>query len=94
MPEEVVVLSFISIVAVTSLAFGLMRSVNRHLDRKWRARHGTGEQRALSELEELRSRVERIEDIQLRVGELEERVDFAERLLADGKNRGAIHTER
>jgi len=37
MPEEIVFLTFTSIAAVTAIAFGIMRSINKHLDRKWRA---------------------------------------------------------
>ena len=66
MPEEIVFLAFTSIVAVTTIAFGVMRSINKHLDRKWRAQQGgPGHEPILAELEE--------------------RVDFAERILAEGK---------
>ena len=63
--------------------FGAYRTVNRHLDR----RHE--QQMAASaggltppELEDLRGRVEFLEDAADRVQELEERLDFTERMLA------------
>ena len=39
--------------------------------------------------EELETRLAEVDDLQRRVGELEERVDFAERLLAQGKSEAA-----
>ncbi len=74
MPEEVVFLAFTGIVAVTTIAFGIMRSINKHLDRKWRAQQ-----------EEMRTRLDGSDELRDRVAELEERVDFTERLLAEGK---------
>ena len=84
MPDEVFVLFILSIVSVTGLGFGLMRTINRHLERKWGG-HGLDEGRVLPEMEELRGRMDGVEDLQGRVLELEERVDFAERLLAEEK---------
>ncbi len=85
MPEEIVFLVFTGIVAVTTVAFGIMRSINKHLDRKWRAREGgPGHEPILAELEEMRTRLDGSDEVRDRVAELEERVDFAERLLADG----------
>ncbi len=74
MPEEIVFLTFTSIVAVTTIAFGIMRSINKHLDRKWRAQQ-----------EEMQTRLDGSDELRDRVAELEERVDFAERILAEGK---------
>ncbi len=86
MPEEIVFLAFTSIVAVTTIAFGIMRSINKHLDRRWRAQHGgPGHEPILAELEEMRTRLDGSDELRDRVAELEERVDFAERILAEGK---------
>ncbi len=68
------ILDFTSIVAVTTIAFGIMRSINKHLDRKWRAQQ-----------EEMQTRLDGSDELRDRVAELEERVDFAERILAEGK---------
>jgi hypothetical protein len=85
-PEEIVFLTFTSIVAVTTIAFGIMRSINKHLDRKWQAQQGgPGHEPILGELEELRTRLEGSDELRDRVVELEERVDFAERILTEGK---------
>lgn len=85
MPDEIFILVVMSLASVTALGFGLMRSVNRHLERKWQAARAGGDERVLHEVEELRSRLEGLEDVHARVLELEERVDFAERLLTEGK---------
>ena len=82
MPEEIVFLSFTSIVAVTTIAFGIMRSINKQLDRKMKVEE--------AEMEELRTRLEGSEDLRERVADVEERLDFAERLLADGKRRDQL----
>jgi hypothetical protein len=42
------------------------------------------------ELEELRERVARLEECELRLAELEERLDFTERMLAQAKPEGAL----
>ncbi len=85
MPEEIVFLSFTSIVAVTTIAFGIMRSINKRLDRKMKVEE--------AEMEELRTRLEGSEDLRERVAEVEERLDFAERLLADGRRRDELRAE-
>ncbi len=78
-------LAVMGLASVTALGFGLMRSINRHLDRKWQVGRPAGDERVLPEVEDLRSRLEGLEDVHARVLELEERVDFAERLLTEGK---------
>ncbi len=95
MPEEIVFLSFTSIVAVTTIAFGIMRSINKHLDRKMKvAQGGEGNGHLLAEVEELRTRLEGSEDLRERVADVEERLDFAERLLAEGKRRDQLRAEQ
>ncbi len=93
MPEEVFILSIVSIFSVTALGFGFMRTISRHLERKWRGKDGAPGEQVLAELEELRSRLEGSEDVRERVAELEERVDFAERLLSEGKRRDQLRAE-
>jgi len=48
----------------------------------WGRPTGAGDRRLQEEVESLRARVEDLERAQTRMAELEERVDFAERLLA------------
>ncbi len=95
MPEEIVFLSFTSIVAVTTIAFGIMRSINKHLDRKMNVEQGgAGSGQVLAEVEELRVRLEASEELRERVADVEERLDFAERLLAEGTRRDQLRAEQ
>ena len=94
MPEEIVFLSFTSIVAVTTIAFGIMRSINKHLDRKMKVEQGAGgHEHLLAEVEELRTRVDGSEELRERVADVEERLDFTERLLAEGKRHDQLRAE-
>jgi hypothetical protein len=61
--------------------FGVYRTVNRFLDRRHERLLASGQAGSSSELEELKDRVGALEDTAFRVQELEERLDFAERLL-------------
>jgi hypothetical protein len=60
--------------------FGVYRTVNRMLDRRHESKPLAGGLEA--ELRRLEDRVAVLEDGALRVQELEERLDFAERMLA------------
>lgn len=80
MPEEIVLLSFTGILAGTILLSQLVRTLGRYWERKAGAGGRPEELIAVrSELEALRSSVD---GLRQRLGEVEERVDFAERLLA------------
>ena len=76
MEPGVLLLALPGIAKSTVLGLGVLKTVNRHLDRK-------------AELERSRlpappaddPRVE-LEDLRIRLGEVEERLDFTERLLA------------
>ena len=61
--------------------FAVYRTVNRFLDRRHERLLASAQAASSPEFEDLRSRVEVLEDTALRVQELEERIDFAERLL-------------
>ena len=61
--------------------FGVYRTVNRFLDRRHERLLASTQAGSSSELEDLKNRVEALEDAAFRVQELEERLDFAERLL-------------
>ncbi len=95
MPAEIVFLSFTSIVAITTIAFGIMQSINKHLDRKMKVEQGgEGNEHVLAEVEELRARLEGAEELRERRADVEERLDFAERLLAEGKRPDQLRAER
>jgi hypothetical protein len=69
----------------------LVLGVRRHFALKRRDRHGltTGEMHA-ERVAELEQRVEELESVQARVYELEERLDFTERMLARERSPGAL----
>ena len=68
-----------------AVLLGIYRTVNRALERKHeRAMLEAGETPS-GEMESLRRRVEVLEDVAYRVQDLEERVDFAERVLTRQK---------
>ena len=75
-PQVVLLISVAFIAGVTIVLWPLMRAFARRIE-------GRGANPALQgEIEQLRARVADVEVLQHRVAELEERVDFAERLLA------------
>jgi len=61
------------------------RIAHRALDQKHERDLAKGGGAAPGEVEELRERIERLEDVAHRVHELEERQDFTERVLASGR---------
>ena len=61
--------------------FGVYRTINRALDRRHERLLASEKGGSSPELEEIRGRIETLEETAFRVQELEERVDFAERLL-------------
>jgi hypothetical protein len=62
--------------------FGIYRTVNRVLDRRHEARQMSGGGAVAAEVRRLEDRLAALEDQAQRVQELEERLDFAERILA------------
>lgn len=72
--------------------YGVYRTVNRILDRRHERRVGGGPGLA-DEVERLRLRVDELEDQRGRLQELEERLDFAERMLAKHTQRPALGGE-
>jgi len=62
--------------------FGIYRTVNRALDRRHEARQMAGGGALTAEVRRLEDRVATLEEQNQRVQELEERLDFAERILA------------
>jgi hypothetical protein len=80
MPEEIVFITFTGILAGTIVVSQLIRTMGRYLDRKATRAEEPGALTAVEgELANLRGSVETLRQ---QVGEVEERVDFAERLIA------------
>lgn len=62
--------------------FGAYKTVNRYLER----RHGGAELEGMrAEMDQLRAKAEGVEELTFRLGEVEERLDFTERILAQQK---------
>jgi hypothetical protein len=71
--------------------FGVYRIATRWIDRRHErlmAQGGAGGGSA--ELQQLHARVEQLEDVAARVQDLEERLDFTERVLAQQRDRGQL----
>ena len=66
------------VVVVFTLLFTVVVPIGRALVRRM---EGRGPDSGVGELEEIRSRLQQLEAREARVAELEERLDFAERLL-------------
>lgn len=76
-PQAIFLIVLAALAAVTIVLFPLIRGLARRIEGR-----GGMDADAKAELEELRERVRRLEEGHPRLMELEERVDFAERLLA------------
>ena len=77
LPPAATVLIALGLFAACALVlFPLFRAIARRIEGK------AADAELRAELEELRNRVQELESSQLHVAELEERVDFAERLLS------------
>lgn len=76
-PQVTVLITLAFFAACTIVLWPLMRAVGKRIEGK-----GVADPVLREELEQLRSRLGEVDQLQHRVMELEERVDFAERLLA------------
>ncbi len=84
-PEEMIVMI---VLAVVTASFFLLRPLFRAWAR--RIEGGAAPPELAADVEQLRERLQDVEVLHQRVGELEERVDFAERLLAEGKRQERV----
>jgi hypothetical protein len=73
----VVTLVFLALVATTVILWPIMRAIGRRLEGK-----GHGDPALRAEVEQLQQRLGEVDQLHQRVAELEERIDFAERMLA------------
>jgi len=86
-PPEIFFIAGVMVVAiiVAGIVFGpLLRAYARRIDGK------SGDAQLAAEVDHLRARVAELELVQDRVAELEERVDFSERLLAQGRESQSV----
>jgi hypothetical protein len=73
----VVTIVFLALVAITLILWPIMRAFGRRLEGK-----GQGDGALRAEVEQLQQRLGEVDHLHHRVAELEERIDFAERMLA------------
>ena len=74
--------------------FGVYRIATRWIDRRHeRLMADRGAGAGSPEVRELRARVEQLEEAVARVQDLEERLDFTERVLAQQRERGRLPAE-
>jgi Tfp pilus assembly protein PilO len=76
-PGSILFIILVSVVAATVILWPIVRALARRLEGK-----GTVDAGLKADVEHLHQRLGEVDALQARVGELEERLDFAERLLA------------
>ena len=79
-PSAIVMIVALSLLAATVILWPVLRALARRLDGK-----SAADPALRAEVENLRHRLTEMDTLQLRVNELEERLDFAERLLTRGQ---------
>ncbi|MEO8032377.1 MAG: hypothetical protein ABJC74_07530 [Gemmatimonadota bacterium] len=78
MPPEAIFLFALAVLVVSAIVlWPLVRAWSRRIEGR-----GQPDQAVLDELDQMRQRLSQVEDLPHRVAELEERAEFAERLLA------------
>jgi hypothetical protein len=87
LPPQTTLLMVLGFIAgCTIVLYPLMRAISRRIE----GRSANTDPAVIKEIESLRNRVADLEQWHHRVGELEERLDFAERLLAQHREVGRI----
>jgi hypothetical protein len=76
-PPAIVMIVLLSLIAATVILWPIMRALARRLEGK-----AAADPALRAEVEQLHHRLGEVDSLQLRVTELEERIDFTERLLA------------
>jgi len=87
-PPAIVMIVFLALLATTVILWPVMRALARRLDRK-----GAADPALLAEVEQLHHRLGEVDVLQQRVAELEERIDFTERMLARAQTPAALPGE-
>lgn len=87
-PPAIVMIVFLTLLAATVILWPVMRALARRLDGK------TATDPALqADVEQLQHRLAEVDVLQQRVAELEERIDFTERMLARAQAPAALPGE-
>ena len=76
-PPAIVMIVFLALLAATVILWPVMRALARRLDGK-----GATDPALQAEIEQLQHRLGEVDVLHQRVAELEERIDFTERMLA------------
>lgn len=81
----IVMIVFLALLASTVILWPVMRAFARRVEGR-----GAGDAALRAEVEQLQQRLGEVEDLHHRVAELEERIDFAERMLARPPSAAAL----
>ncbi len=84
-PPAIVMIVFLALVATTVILWPIMRALARRLEGK-----GAADPALQAEIEQLQQRLGEVDVLQQRVAELEERIDFTERMLARAQAPAAL----
>jgi hypothetical protein len=87
-PPAIVMIVFLSLLAATIILWPVMRAFARRLEGK-----GAADPALHAEIEQLQQRIGEVDILLQRVAELEERLDFTERMLARGQSPAALASE-
>jgi hypothetical protein len=87
-PPAIVVIVFLALLATTVILWPVMRALARRLDGK-----GAPDPALRAEVEQLQQRLGEVDFLHQRVAELEERIDFTERMLARAQTPAALPGE-
>jgi hypothetical protein len=87
-PPAIVMIVFMALVATTVILWPVMRALARRLDGK-----GAADPALHAEIEQLHQRLGEVDVLHQRVAELEERIDFTERMLARAQTPAALPGE-
>jgi hypothetical protein len=84
-PPAIVMIVFLGLLATTIVLWPVMRAFARRLEGK-----GGADPALHAEIEQLQHRLGEVDGLQQRVAELEERIDFTERMLARAQAPAAL----
>jgi hypothetical protein len=79
-PPAIVMIVFLGLLATTIILWPVMRAFARRLEGK-----GASDPALHAEIEQLQLRLGEVDSLHQRVSELEERIDFTERIVAQGR---------
>jgi hypothetical protein len=79
-PPAIVMIVFLGLLATTIILWPVMRALARRLEGK-----GATDPALHAEIEQLQQRLGEVDSLQQRVAELEDRLDFTERVVAQGR---------